>query len=75
MRTARSSGRLLQGGACLSACWNTHPLGVGLETQPPGVALETPRPDPSTSPLGTCNARWDTTPPREQNDWQTGVKT
>ena len=53
MRTARSSGRLLQGGgACLSACWNTHPLGVGLETHPPGVTLETPRPDPSTSPRG-----------------------
>ena len=45
MRAARSSSHLL-GGVCLSACWDTHPLGVGLET-PPGVGLETP---PSQTP-------------------------
>ena len=52
MRTARSSSH--RGGICLSACWDTHPPGVGLEMPPPlGVGLETPpRPDPSTSPLG-----------------------
>ena len=48
MRTARSSSRLLEGGVCLSACWDPPPwawtwptpLGVGLET-PLGVGLET----------------------------------
>ena len=49
MGTARSSSRLLGGGFCLSACWDT-PLGLGLDT-PPGMGLETPQPDPSTSPL------------------------
>ena len=60
-RTAHNSRRLLRGRwcACLSACWDTHPLpqcgpgdphpGAGLET-PLGVGLE------------TYNACWDTTP-------------
>ena len=57
MRTARSSSRLLEGGVCLSACWDTHPLGVGLETPRPDLstspwvwAWRPPQPDPSTSP-------------------------
>ena len=44
MRTIRSSSRLLRGGVCLSACWDTHPPGLGLDTPT--------RPDPPTSPLG-----------------------
>ena len=60
MRTARSSSRLLGGRVCLSACWDTHRPGVGLETSPScgpgdplGVGLETPpRPDPLNFPYG-----------------------
>ena len=59
MHTARSSSHLL-GGVYLGACWDTPPLGVGLETPSPSVDLETPwvgawrplQPDPSTSPPG-----------------------
>ena len=66
MRTAHNSTHLLGEGVCLSACWDTHSLGVGLETpqvwawrHPLGVDLETPwgvwawrlpRLDPSTPP-------------------------
>ena len=39
------------GGVCLSACWDTHPLGVGLET-PLGVGLETPLARPLNFPSG-----------------------
>ena len=48
MHTTLSSSCLL-GGVCLSACWGTHPLGVGLET-PLVWAWRSPRPDPSTPP-------------------------
>ena len=47
MRTYCSSSRLLGGGVCLSACWDTpqvlawRPPSVGLETPPQGVGLET----------------------------------
>ena len=46
MRTAHSSSH---GGICISACWDTPPLGVGLEIppgcgpgDPPDMGLETP---------------------------------
>ena len=49
MRTTHGSSRLLGGGVCLNACWDTpwvwawrHPMGVGLET-PQDVGLETPQ--------------------------------
>ena len=41
MRTAHGSSRPRGRGLCLSACWDKHPPGVGLET-PLGVDLETP---------------------------------
>ena len=74
MRTAHSSSRLL-GGVCLSAFWDTPlwvwpwPPGVGLNT-PTGVGLDTPR--PPNLPIGSGPKH---PPPKEQNDWQTGVKT
>ena len=51
MHTAHNSSH---GGVCLSVCWDTPLLGVGLETSlPPGCGPGDPsRPDPSTSPLG-----------------------
>ena len=64
------------GGICLSACWDTPPIGVGLETPPgvgletpPGVGLETPLVRPLNFPPGCgpwdlppyCKACWNTT--------------
>ena len=49
MHTARSSSRLLGGGVCLSACWDTppwvwawRPSQCGPGNPPPGIGLETP---------------------------------
>ena len=66
MCTARSSSSLL-GVVCLSACWDTHPPGLGLDTPPGcgpghpparspdlplGLGLDTPLTRPPNLPLG-----------------------
>ena len=49
MRTARSSSRL-RGGVCLSACWDTPSLGLGLDIHPGSGLWDTPSQTPQPPP-------------------------